>query len=52
MLTIGVTMCNQELQHLIHGSHIKYDAELGDRHGDQTPQEDGRTHRAAKWLGT
>lgn len=39
MLTVRVTMGNQELQHLIHGTHEKNDTELGHRHRDDTPQE-------------
>lgn len=56
VLTVGVTMNDQELQHLVHRSHEEDDPELGDRHGDHAPQEDGGTHRTAErhrgWGGT
>ena len=36
-----VAMGDQVLQHLVHGSHKEDKPELGHRHGDETPQEDG-----------
>lgn len=42
-------MSNQELQHLIHGTHKKDEPQLSDCHGKDTPQEDGRAQRMAEW---
>ena len=41
-LTIRFAVGDQVLQHLVHGSHEEDEPELGHRHGDETPQEDGR----------
>lgn len=38
ILTVGVAMGDQELQHLVHGSHEEDESELGHCHGDETPQ--------------
>lgn len=41
-------MGDQELEHLVHGSHKEDDSQLSHSHSDQTPQEDGREHRATE----
>lgn len=44
-------MNHQELQHLVHCSHIEDDPQLGHSHRNQTPQKDGGEHRAAERNG-
>lgn len=41
-------MGDQELQHLVHGAHEEDQPQLGHRHGDEAPQEDGRAHRTTE----
>lgn len=43
---------DQKLQHLVHRPHEEDDPQLGHPHGNQTPQEDGREHRATERNGT
>lgn len=45
-------MCDQELQHLVHGTHEEDQPQLGHRHGDEAPQEDRRAHRMTEWYWT
>lgn len=45
LFTVRVAVGDQKLQHLVHGAHEKDEPQLGHRHGDETPQKDGRAHR-------
>lgn len=45
ILTVGVAVGDQELQHLVHGTHEEDQPQLGHRHGDETPQEDRSADR-------
>lgn len=47
-LTVRFSMRNHKLQQFVHGPHVKDDTQLCHPHGNQTPQEDGRTHRATE----
>lgn len=47
-LTMRFTVCDHELQHLVHRPHEEDDPQLGHPHGNQAPQEDGREHRATE----
>lgn len=48
VLTVRVGVSDQELQHLVHGAHEEDEPQLGHRHSDEAPQEDGRAHGAAE----
>lgn len=39
---------HEELEYLVHGSHVEYDAQLGHTHGDEAPQENGGAEALAK----
>lgn len=45
ILTVRIAVGDQKLQHFIHGTHEEDEPQLCHCHGDETPQEDGRTHR-------
>lgn len=49
IFTVGVSVSNQKLEHLVHGAHEEDEPQLGHCHGNETPQEDGRTHRMREW---
>lgn len=46
-----LAVCHHELHHFVHCPHEEDDPQLGHPHGNQTPQEDGRKHRAAERYG-
>lgn len=51
ILTVFLTMGDHELQHLVHGPHEEDYPQLGHPHRNETPQEDGREHRATEGNG-
>lgn len=44
-------MRDHKLQQFVHGTHVKDDTQLSHPHGNKTPQEDGRKHRATERNG-
>lgn len=40
VLTVGVSMSDQELHHFIYGAHEEDESQLSHGHGDDAPEED------------